>query len=55
MTKGAVNNLVKSLSEELKKRKVRINCIAPGLVDTELAAEIINSNPKYKDQAATPE
>ena len=49
ITKTAVNSLVKVLAEELKPRKVRINSIAPGLVDTDLAAGLIESNPqKYR-------
>lgn len=35
-TKAAVEALVKSLSRELAARKVRVNAIAPGPVDTEL-------------------
>jgi 3-oxoacyl-[acyl-carrier protein] reductase len=35
-TKAAVECLVRSMSKELAARKVRVNAVAPGPVDTEL-------------------
>lgn len=35
-TKGAVEGLARSLAKELAARKVRVNCVAPGPVDTDL-------------------
>ena len=35
-TKGAVNSLVKSLSLELVDKKIRLNCVVPGLTETEM-------------------
>jgi 3-oxoacyl-[acyl-carrier protein] reductase len=37
-TKGAVISLTKSLVAELAPRDVTVNCVAPGWVDTEMAA-----------------
>lgn len=37
-TKGAVIALTKSWAVELARRGVRVNCVAPGWVDTEMAA-----------------
>jgi 3-oxoacyl-[acyl-carrier protein] reductase len=34
-TKGAVNTITKSLAKELGSRKIRVNCVAPSLVETE--------------------
>ena len=31
-TKGAVDNLTISLSKELGPRKIRVNCVAPGVI-----------------------
>lgn len=38
VTKGALISLTKSLSSELAPRGIRINCVAPGWVDTEMSA-----------------
>lgn len=35
-TKGAVEGMARSLAKELSARKVRVNCVAPGPVDTDL-------------------
>ena len=44
ITKAGVNNMVKSLSVELMDFNIRVNGIAPGLVDTEMAAPFIRDN-----------
>ena len=44
-SKGAVISLTKSLAAELGPHGVRVNCIAPGWVDTEMTATALNSNP----------
>lgn len=46
MTKAAVISLTKTLSVELAGNDIRVNAIAPGLVDTKLAAAIV-SNPEF--------
>lgn len=38
-SKGAMISFVKSLCIELAKRDITVNCVAPGWVDTEMAAE----------------
>jgi 3-oxoacyl-[acyl-carrier protein] reductase len=45
-TKGAVDSITRSLAKELGARKIRVNAIRPGLVDTEgtSAAGIIGSD-----------
>lgn len=45
--KGAVEGLTRSLAAELAPA-VRVNCIAPSLTDTPLAASIINSESRLK-------
>ena len=34
--------MVRSLSEELKKNQIRINAVAPGLIDTEMTVGLIS-------------
>jgi 3-oxoacyl-[acyl-carrier protein] reductase len=38
VTKGAIISLTKSLSSELAARGIRVNCVAPGWVTTEMSA-----------------
>ena len=38
VTKGALISLTKSLSSELAPRGIRVNCVAPGWVTTEMSA-----------------
>ena len=45
VTKGALISLTKSLSSELAPRGIRVNCVAPGWVATEMSASTLD-NPK---------
>lgn len=40
--KAGVIGATKALAMELAKRKITVNCVAPGLIDTEMASEIEN-------------
>jgi len=43
VTKGAIISLTKSLSSELAPRGIRVNCVAPGWVSTEMSAATLNN------------
>ncbi|MCC2666779.1 MAG: family oxidoreductase [Gammaproteobacteria bacterium] len=41
-SKGAIIALTKSLALELAEEKIRVNCIAPGVVATEMTSQLFN-------------
>lgn len=43
-SKGALISLTKSLAVELGRYNVRVNCVAPGWIDTDMAASALRSN-----------
>jgi 3-oxoacyl-[acyl-carrier protein] reductase len=43
-SKGAVISFTKSLASELGRFNVRVNCVAPGWVDTDMAASALREN-----------
>ncbi len=55
-TKAAVDAVTRSLAKELGPRKIRVNAINPGMVETEgtHSAGIIKSDIQKQTQAATP-
>ena len=50
-SKGAIEGLTKSLAAELAP-SIRVNCIAPSLTDTPLAASLLNTDQKREANAA---
>jgi 3-oxoacyl-[acyl-carrier protein] reductase len=44
-SKGAVISFTKSLASELGRFNVRVNCVAPGWVDTDMAAPALRDDP----------
>jgi 3-oxoacyl-[acyl-carrier protein] reductase len=55
-TKAAVNAITRSLAQELGPRKIRVNAISPGVVETEglHAAGIVGSDFQRQMEAQTP-
>jgi 3-oxoacyl-[acyl-carrier protein] reductase len=55
-TKAAVNAVTRSLAQELGPRKIRVNSINPGMIETEgtHAAEMIESDFRKQTEAQTP-
>lgn len=45
-SKSAVEGLTKSLAGELSTQKIRVNCIAPSLTDTNLASQLLSTPEK---------
>ena len=53
-TKAAVESLVRSMSKELAPRKVRVNAVAPGPVDTDLFRAGKSDEAKQRSAAMSP-
>lgn len=53
-TKAAVDAATRVLAKELGSRKIRVNSINPGMVDTEGAQEFVNSDFRKQVEAQTP-
>jgi NAD(P)-dependent dehydrogenase (short-subunit alcohol dehydrogenase family) len=43
LTKGAIDTLTRYLAAELGERGIRVNAIAPGAIDTDMAADFVGS------------
>jgi 3-oxoacyl-[acyl-carrier protein] reductase len=43
-SKGAIISFTKSLASELGPNGIRVNCVAPGWVDTDMSKEAIKAN-----------
>ncbi|KAK1373692.1 tropinone reductase-like [Heracleum sosnowskyi] len=48
-SKGAINQLTKSLACEWAKNNIRVNCVAPWVIKTEMIAGIIEKDPGHKE------
>jgi 3-oxoacyl-[acyl-carrier protein] reductase len=49
-SKGAIISMVKGLGTELARDKIRVNCVAPGWVHTDMSAPALN-DPNIRDWA----
>jgi NAD(P)-dependent dehydrogenase (short-subunit alcohol dehydrogenase family) len=43
--------MTKAMAVELSPRGVRVNCIAPGFIATDMSAKALNSDPERKHKA----
>ncbi len=53
-TKAAVDAATRALAKELGPRKIRVNSVNPGMVETEGTADIVESDFRKQTEAATP-
>lgn len=53
-TKGAIISMVKGIAVELGRRQVTVNCVAPGWIDTEMAAAPYEGGGRARIEAGIP-
>lgn len=53
-TKGAMISLVKGFCVELAPRDITVNCVAPGWIDTEMAAPVLGGGARERIEAGIP-
>jgi 3-oxoacyl-[acyl-carrier protein] reductase len=51
-SKGAIISFVKSLSTELARHNILVNCVAPGWVDTDMSASVLRDKKLLKSALA---
>ena len=51
--KGAVEVLTRYLARELSPRRIRVNCIAPGAVETDFSGGAVRDNPEINGMVAS--
>jgi dehydrogenase/reductase SDR family protein 4 len=44
VSKSALNNMTKAIANDLQKEKIRVNCIAPGIIKTEFSQKLWKSD-----------
>ncbi|MCW5910914.1 MAG: SDR family oxidoreductase [Cyclobacteriaceae bacterium] len=47
-SKSAIEGITKSLAVELSPFGVRVNCVAPGFIETEMSAKALNGDPERR-------
>jgi NAD(P)-dependent dehydrogenase (short-subunit alcohol dehydrogenase family) len=50
-SKGAIEAMTRALAVELSPEGIRVNCIAPGFIATEMSAKALNNDPERKNKA----
>lgn len=50
-SKSAIEGMTKAMAVELSPKGVRVNCIAPGFIATDMSAKALNNDPERKHKA----
>lgn len=50
-SKSAIEGMTRAMAVELSPKGIRINCIAPGFIATDMSAKALNNDPERKNKA----
>lgn len=50
-SKSAIEGMTRAMAVELSPKGIRVNCIAPGFIATDMSAKALNSDPERKGKA----
>lgn len=50
-SKSAVEGMTRAMAVELSPKGIRVNCIAPGFIATDMSAKALNNDPERKNKA----
>jgi NAD(P)-dependent dehydrogenase (short-subunit alcohol dehydrogenase family) len=50
-SKSAIEGMTRAMATELSPQGIRVNCIAPGFIATEMSARALNNDPERKAKA----
>lgn len=49
-SKSAIEGMTRSMAVELSPKGIRVNCIAPGFIETKMSAAALNNDPERKNR-----
>lgn len=49
-SKGAIEAMTRAMAVDLSPKGIRVNCIAPGFIATDMSAKALNSDPERKNK-----
>jgi len=49
-SKSAIEGITKAMAVELSPKGIRVNCIAPGFIATDMSAKALNADPERKQK-----
>lgn len=49
-SKTAIEGMTRAMAVELSPKGIRVNCIAPGFIETEMSARALNNDPERKQK-----
>ena len=49
-SKSAIEGMTRAMAVDLSPKGIRVNCIAPGFIETDMSAKALNNDPERKNK-----